>query len=61
MKCLVAILLVVFVAGANSSSFGREQEQRGQRPPSNIGNALDALGLMQPESVRSIPAAVPSV
>ena len=51
MRCLVAIL---FVLAANSSSFGRELEQRGQRPPNNIGSALEALGLMQPESVRSI-------
>src|SRR5438105_9275045 len=51
MRCLVAIL---FVLAANSSSFGRELEQRGQRQPNNIGSALEALGLMQPESVRSI-------
>jgi tetratricopeptide (TPR) repeat protein len=54
MRLLVATLFVAFVAIANFSSFGLEPGQRGQRPPNNIGNALDALGLMQPESVRSI-------
>src|SRR5438093_6615597 len=44
MKLLIAILLL----GA-----GREPLQRGERPPS-VANALDALGLLQPESVRSI-------
>src|SRR5438093_5680327 len=44
MKLLIAILLL----GA-----GREPLQRGERPPS-VANALEALGLLQPESVRSI-------
>src|SRR5437660_7664972 len=48
MRLLIAILLVV-ANGRNSS--GREFVQR---PPNSIANALDTLGLLQPESVRSI-------
>src|SRR5437867_8913684 len=44
MKLLIAILLV---------AAGHEPLQRGERP-SGVANALDALGLLQPESVRSI-------
>src|SRR5260370_23239814 len=51
MRLLIAILLVV-ATGSNSS--GRELVQRGQRPSNSIANALDTLGLLQPESVRSI-------
>src|SRR6266850_1280460 len=51
MRLLIAILLVV-ASGANSS--GREFAQQGQRPPNSIANALDTLGLLQPDSVRSI-------
>jgi tetratricopeptide (TPR) repeat protein len=51
MRLLIAILLVV-AAGSNSS--GRELAQRGQRPGDGMAAALDALGLLQPESVRSI-------
>src|SRR5207247_10493758 len=44
MKLLIAILLV---------TAGRQPLQRAERP-SSVANALDALGLLQPESVRSI-------
>ena len=44
MKLLIAILLV---------AAGREPVQREERPP-GVANILDALGLLQPESVRSI-------
>src|SRR3989442_3537937 len=47
-------LLLALVAGVNQYSFGGEPQQRRSRPPSNISNGLDALGLWQPESVRAI-------
>jgi tetratricopeptide (TPR) repeat protein len=51
MRLLIAILLIV---AAGSDSSGRELVRRGQRPPDSAANALDTLGLLQPESVRSI-------
>ncbi|PYS06667.1 MAG: hypothetical protein DMG17_32120, partial [Acidobacteria bacterium] len=47
MRLLIAILLLS--AGLNAA--GRERLQRER--PSSVANALDALGLLQPESVRS--------
>jgi len=51
MRLLIAILLLV---ATSLDSSGREFGQREQRPPNGIANNLDALGLLQPESVRSI-------
>jgi tetratricopeptide (TPR) repeat protein len=51
MRFLIATLLV---AATTSNGSARELRQRAGRPPGSIGNALDALGLSQPESVRSI-------
>jgi tetratricopeptide (TPR) repeat protein len=51
MRILIAALLVG-VTAANAS--GREPRQRGDRATSSINTTLDALGLSQPESVRSI-------
>ena len=51
MRFLIAALLVA-VSASNSSA--RELRQREGRPANSINNALDALGLSQPESVRSI-------
>ena len=48
MRLLIAILLLT--AGLNAA--GRERLQRER--PSSVASALDALGLLQPESVRSI-------
>src|SRR3989442_1734834 len=49
---LIIILLIVCITGLQG--FARPSAQRLQRPPNSVGNALDALGLLQPESVRSI-------
>src|SRR5713226_6995333 len=51
MRFLIAALLAAVTA---SNSSAGEFRQRGGRPANSISNALDALGLSQPESVRSI-------
>jgi len=51
MRLLVATFLVAVVT---SNGTARAVRQRGGRPSSSINTALDALGLSQPESVRSI-------
>src|SRR6266404_35500 len=51
MRLLIAVVLVI-ANGTNSPA--REFVQKGQRSPNSIANALDTLGLLQPDSVRSI-------
>ena len=51
MRLPVATLLVVIMTSNATARAGR---QRGGRPATSINSGLDALGLSQPESVRSI-------
>src|SRR5438067_1186208 len=47
-------LFLVLAAGIVPNLAGGELQQRRPRQSNNISNGLDALGLWQPESVRSI-------
>ncbi len=55
MRCGLNLSIALFFALAGTfETSAYALTQRSQRPPGTIGNALDALGLLQPESVRSI-------